>query len=134
MQQTLMKLKVLLPFRVFIEKADVSRIVAESPQGSFGILPQRLDFVAALVPGILEYQTVEEGRVFLAVDEGVLVKTDQEVLVSVRNAIGGMKLEQLRDAVERDFLTLNEHEQSLRAVMARMEIGFVRRLAKLRHE
>ena len=129
-----MKLKVLLPFRVFAEKADVSRIVAESPEGSFGVLPQRLDFVAALVPGILEYETVDEGQFFLAVDEGVLVKTDQEVLVSVRNAIGGMKLEQLRDAVEQEFLTLNEHEQSLRAVMARMEVGFVRRLAKFRHE
>jgi len=52
MQQTLMHLKVLLPFQIFAEKTDVSRIVAETREGSFGLLPHRLDCVAALAPGI----------------------------------------------------------------------------------
>jgi F-type H+-transporting ATPase subunit epsilon len=52
-----MNLKVLLPFQVFAEKADVSRIVASTSAGSFGILPHRLDCVAALTPGILVYET-----------------------------------------------------------------------------
>jgi F-type H+-transporting ATPase subunit beta len=55
--QSPMNLKVLLPFQVFAEKAGVSRIVAETREGSFGLLPHRLDCVAALVPGILTYQT-----------------------------------------------------------------------------
>ena len=70
-----MNLKVLLPFQIFAEKTGVSRIVAETRDGSFGLLPHRLDCVAALVPGILTYETISDGEVFVAVDQGVLVKT-----------------------------------------------------------
>ena len=133
-QPALMSLKVLLPFGIFAEKAGVSRIVAETREGSFGLLPHRLDCVAALAPGILIYENEAEGEVCVAIDEGVLVKTGLDVLVSVRNAIGGTDLGQLRETVEREFLNLNEREQSVRAVMAKMESGFIRRLAEFHHE
>ncbi|MHB8970682.1 MAG: F0F1 ATP synthase subunit A [Pirellulaceae bacterium] len=45
---TLMNLKVLVPFRIFAERTGVARIVAETREGSFGLLPHRLDCVAAL--------------------------------------------------------------------------------------
>ena len=134
MPPTLMTLKVLLPFQVFAEKTSVSRIVAETREGSFGLLPHRLDCVAALVPGLLLYETEAEGEVCVAIDEGVLVKTGMDVLVSVRNAIGGADLGQLHAAVEREFLKLNEREQSVRSVMAKMESGFIRRFAEFHHE
>ena len=129
-----MNLKVLLPFHVFAEKTGVSRIVAETREGSFGLWPHRLDCVAALTPGILIYQTEAEGEVCVAVDEGVLVKTGPDVLVSVRRAIGGRDLTQLREAVEREFLTLDERERSVRSVMAKLETGFLRRFATFQHE
>ena len=75
-----MNLKILLPFQIFAEKTDVSRIVAETREGSFGLLPHRLDCVAALVPGILIYQAESGGEVLVAVDEGVLVKTGADVV------------------------------------------------------
>jgi F-type H+-transporting ATPase subunit epsilon len=134
MPTTLMNLKILLPFSIFAEKTDVSRIVAETCKGSFGLLPRRLDCVAALVPGILIYENEAEGEVYIAIDEGVLVKTGLDVLISVRNAIGGTDLGQLREAVEREFLNLNEREQSVRSVMAKMESDFIGRLAKFHHE
>ncbi|MHC1768816.1 MAG: F0F1 ATP synthase subunit epsilon [Verrucomicrobiia bacterium] len=129
-----MNLKVLLPFQVFAEKTGVTRIVAETPDGSFGLLPHRLDCVAALTPGILIYESEADGEVFVAVDEGVLVKTGPDVLVSVRHAMGGTDLDQLRDAVEREFLNLDEHEQRVRHVMAKLETGFLRRFATFQHE
>ena len=131
---TLMNLKVLLPFRIFAEKTGVSRIVAETREGSFGLLPRRLDCVAALAPGILIYENEGEAEMYLAVDEGVLVKTGLDVFVSVRNAIGGTDLGQLREAVEREFLHLNEREQSVRSVMARMESGLIRGFVEFHHE
>jgi len=134
MPQTRMNLKVLLPFEVFAEKTGVSRIVAETREGAFGLLPRRLDCVAALVPGILIYETESDGEVFLAVDEGVLVKTGPDVLVSVRRALGGADLGQLRDAVAQEYLALNQHEQKVRAVMAKLESGFLRRFEAFRHE
>ena len=134
MQPARMNLKILLPFRIFAEKTGVLRIVAETREGSFGLLPHRLDCVAALTPGILTYEDEAEGEVCVAVDEGVLVKTGADVLVSVRNAIGGMDLDKLHEAVEREFLDLNEREQSVRSVLAKMESGFIRRFAEFHHE
>ena len=134
MQPRLMTLKILLPFRIFSEQNAVTRIVAETRQGAFGILPQRLDCVAALEPGILIYETNGEDEQYVALDEGVLVKNGLGVLVSVRNAIAGTDLHQLREAVEREFLTLDEQEQSLRFVMTKLESSFVRRFADFRHD
>jgi len=129
-----MNLKVLLPFKIFAVKTGVSRIVAEAREGSFGLLPHRLDCVAALAPGILVFETEAEGEVCIAVDEGILVKTGTDVLVSVRNAIGGTDLGQLRAAVEQEFLDLDDQEKSVRSVLAKLESGFIRRLAAFHHE
>jgi F-type H+-transporting ATPase subunit epsilon len=133
-QPALMNLKVLLPFEIFADKTGVSRIVAETREGSFGLLPHRLDCVAALAPGILIYQLGAQAEVYVAVDEGVLVKTGMDVLISVRNAIGGTDLGQLHAAVQREFLHLNEREQSVRSVMAKMESDFISRLAEFHRE
>lgn len=129
-----LRLKVLLPFKVFAEKHDVLRIVAESRSGSFGLLPNRLDCAAALVPGILTYETKSGGEVSIAVDEGVLVKTGNEVLVSVRNAIGGLELGELHQAIEQEFLNLDAQEQTVRSVLAKMEGDLIRRFATLNHD
>lgn len=128
-----MNLKILLPFQVFTERTGVTRIVAETREGSFGILPHRLDCVAPLTPGILLYQSEAGGEVCVAIDEGVLVKTGADVFVSVRNAVGGTNLGLLRQAVEREFLTLDEQEQNVRSVMAKLETGLLRRFAGLQH-
>ncbi len=124
-----MSLKVLLPFQVFADMTGVCRIVAETREGSFGLLPNRLDCVAALAPGILIYETEPDGEAFVAVDEGVLVKTGPDVLVSVRNAIAGTDLAQLREDVDREFVHLDEREQNVRTVLAKMEGNLMRRMA-----
>ncbi|MDR3411748.1 MAG: F0F1 ATP synthase subunit epsilon [Formivibrio sp.] len=134
MPTILMNLKILLPFQVFAQKTNVSRMVLETREGSFGLLPHRLDCVAALTPGILTYETQEDGEVFVAVDEGVLVKSGMEVLVSVRRALSGADLGQLRSSVEQEFLTLDESEQSVRTVQAKLETSFLHRFASFQHE
>lgn len=129
-----MNLKILLPFRVFAQKEEVLHVVAETQQGSFGILPQRLDGVAALVPGILVYETAADGEVFVAIDEGILVKTGPDVLVSVRRALGGGDLHQLRALVESEFLALSESEHNTQTALAKLETGFLRRFASFQNE
>jgi len=129
-----MNLKILLPFQVFAEESGVSSIVAETAEGSFGLLPHRRDCVAALAPGILTYESKEGATVYVAVDEGVLVKAGPDVLVSVRRAIGGVDLGQLHEAVKREFLKFDEQELSVRSSIARMEGGFIRQVAEFQHE
>ena len=121
-----MHLKILLPDQVHTDQSDVLKIVAETPHGSFGLLPRRLDCVAALSAGILTYETQAGGEVCVAVDEGVLVKTGADVRVSVRRAIAGPDLGQLRQAVEREFERLDAVEQNRRAVIDRLEVGLMR--------
>ena len=124
---SLMNLKILLPFQIFAEKNAVLKIIAETTAGSYGLLPQRLDCVAILVAGILMYETADEGEVYLAVDQGVLIKAGAEVLVSVRNAIAGTELADLRNTVRQQFLMRDEQEQQVRSVLAKLETGFTRR-------
>ena len=112
----------------------MKRIVAQTPQGSWGLWPHRLDCAAALAPGILTYETEAEGEVYLAVDQGALVKAGTNVLVSVRNAIGGTDLAKLHEAVKREFLNLDEQEKSVRTVLAKMESGFIHRFMEFQHE
>ncbi len=130
MEPTLMHLKILLPFKVFIEVQHIKRIVAETGDGQYGFWPQRLDCVAALVAGIFMYETVEGGEKYIAVDKGIMVKAGTEVMVSVRNAIGGADLGKLHEAVQQEFKILDEHEKNVRAVMAKMESSFITRLQK----
>ncbi len=134
MPQLLMNLRILLPFQVFAEKADVVRIVARTSAGSFGILPHRSDCVAALTPGILIYESRDDGETMVAVDEGALIKTGQDVLISVRRATAGRDLDRLKDQVEKEFLALDDQEMKVRSVVAKLEAGLVNRIAAFDHD
>ncbi len=134
MQPACMNLKILLPFKIFAEVPGVLRIVATTTEGSCGLLPHRLDCVASLTPGLLVFETEADGEVYMAVDEGVLVKAGSSVLVSVRNAIRGLALDKLHEAIEQEFVNLDEQEKRMRSALARLESGFIRRFATLHHE
>lgn len=134
MPTQLINLKVLLPFEIFADKVGVSRLVAETAEGSFGLLPHRLDCIAALVPGILIYETEGQGESYMAIDEGVLVKAGLDVLISVRRAFSGKDLGGLRAIVEKEFLTIDTQDQNVRSVMAKLESGFLHRLSTITHE
>jgi F-type H+-transporting ATPase subunit epsilon len=129
----LMSLKILLPDRVYADKAGISRVVAETLEGSFGLLPHRLDCVAPLSRGILIYESAADGEILVAVDGGVLIKAGSSVLVSVRRAMGGTDLARLHERIEKEFRTQDESEYGMRTAMAKLEMGFLRRFASLRH-
>jgi F-type H+-transporting ATPase subunit epsilon len=63
-----------------------------------------------------------------------MAKVGADVCVSVRRAVSGADLGQLRDTVQHEFLTLDEREQSVRSVMLKLETGFLRRFASFQHD
>lgn len=132
MEELSMHLKILLPYEIFADVKGVKRIVVETTAGSHGILPRRLDCAAALQAGILLYET-DEGEKYVAINEGILIKTGQEVLVSVRNAIGDAPLGELKKKVREEMLVLDELEVDARTVMAKLETGFLQSFQKLRN-
>ena len=132
MKPSRMHLKVLLPFQVHSENLNVLSIVAETSIGSFGILPNRRDCVAILPPGLLTYQTENDGEFFLAIDEGVLVKRGHAVEVAIRRGVQGEDLETLNDTVQATFVEMDEEERVARSALSRLEAGIVRRFGDLR--
>lgn len=122
-----MTLKVLLPTEVLLEQ-EVTRIKAEAENGWFGMLPRHIDFVTALVPGVMRFQAPGKPEEYLAIDRGILVKCGREVSVSTRNAVRGTDLSRLKADVEQQFLAVEEREKSARAFEAKLETDLVRHL------
>jgi F-type H+-transporting ATPase subunit epsilon len=125
-----MKLKVVLPTGTLIDQ-EVTKITAEAENGSFCLLPHHIDFVSALVPGLLSFENELGEEEFLAIDEGVLVKCGAEVMVSSRNAVRGAVLGELKRAVEQQFRVLDERENQARSVLAKLEADLVSRFVRL---
>ncbi len=123
-----------MPYEIFLEKTSVKRIVARSLRGSFGLLPHRLDCTAALIPGILTYETEADGETSIAVDGGVLVKVGMSVVVSARDAIKGPDLGELHEAIKRRFLSLDKQEELFRSALAKVESSLIRTLMEFQHE
>jgi len=125
-----MNLKILLPYGVLVEK-DVEKITAEARNGSFTLLPRHIDFAAALVPGIFIYEETGRGESFLAVDEGLLLKYGDKVVVSTGNAVEGGNLGELEDIVKEKFKVMDEKEKKVRSATAKIEAGFIRRFLEI---
>jgi F-type H+-transporting ATPase subunit epsilon len=126
-----MNCRILLPAEVFLSK-EVVKLVAEAGNGSFCLLPQHVDFVAAIVPGLLRIFATDDREEFYAVDEGILIKKGNDVMVSTRNAIRIPDLGQLKQVVEEKFKAMDDREKVARTAAARLEADLVRRFMELR--
>ena len=126
----MMQLKVQVPGQVFIDE-PVQKIVAEAQNGFFCLEPRHIDFVAALVPGLITYIAADGLERILATDEGILVKCDTEVLISTFSAVLGQELETLRETMTSYFNNQTEEERLARSAAARLEAGIVRRFIEM---
>jgi F-type H+-transporting ATPase subunit epsilon len=120
-----MHLTLFLPSEVFLDE-EVGKVIAESPAGSFCLLPRHIDYLTALVPGILSCVSPSGQEQFLAIDSGLLVKQQDRVLVVTRRAVRGA-LGQLQKEVESMLTDVDDKEKSTRTALARLEAGFLRR-------
>jgi len=125
-----MRLRVFLPTRILIDQ-EVTKVVAEAENGSFGILPKHIDFVAALTSGIFSFESNDEEE-FLAIDEGILVKCASEIMVSTRKAVRSRNLGELKQTLEHEFQTLDDQERKTRSILAKLEADFTKRFEKMR--
>lgn len=126
-----MLLKILLPAEVMMER-EVKKIVAEAENGSFCLMPNHIDFVATLAPGIFSYEPTEGGQELLAMDVGTLVKKGADVLVSTRNAVKAVELGKLKQVVVEQYDALDEREKLVRSAAAKLEASLIRRFVELK--
>ena len=128
-----MRLKLLVPTEVLVDQR-VTKIITEDENGSFCLLPHHIDFLAALVPGLLSFEDENGKEQFAAIDEGLLVKRSDEVLVSVRQAVRGGDLGQLRRTVSEQFAILGDRERAAHSAVAKLEASFLRSYLELAEE
>ena len=126
----MMQVKILLPSAVFLEQA-AGKLVAEGLNGSFCLLPRHVDYTNALVPGILTLEDMDGQTVYYAVSEGILVKTGRQVRISVRDAVRGETLADLKKEVDSQFLRLIRQEQASRTALRKLEADTIRRFMEL---
>jgi F-type H+-transporting ATPase subunit epsilon len=126
-----MMLKILLPAEILIEQ-EVKKIVAEAENGSFCLMPNHIDFVATLAPGLFTYERAEGGQEVLAMDVGTLVKKGADVLVSTRNAVRAPDLGKLKQVVVQQYEILDEREKMVRSASAKLEASMIRRFVDLK--
>lgn len=121
-----MQVKVIVPSGVLAEQ-PATKLVAEARNGSFCLLPRHVDFVAALVPGILVLTAGDGTETFFAIDEGVLVKRGEHVRVSTWNALQG-SLGELKQAVLEQFREQDKQEREARLALDRLEANLVQQV------
>ncbi len=126
-----MLLKILLPAEILLE-LEVKKIVAEAENGSFCLMPNHIDFVATLAPGLFTYEKLEGGQEIMAMDVGTLVKKGSDVLVSTRNAVRSSDLGKLKQVVVQQYDILDEHEKMVRSASAKLEASLIRRFVELK--
>ena len=126
----MMQVKILLPSAVFLDQV-AKKLVAEGPNGFFCLLPRHIDYTNALVPGILTLEHMDGQIAYYAVSEGILVKIGRQVLLSVRDAVRGETLEDLKKAVDSQFLQLIRQEQASRTALKKLEADTIRRFMEL---
>lgn len=126
-----MRLLITVPTHVLLDE-PVVKVVAESPAGSFGLLPRHLDLATLLVPGLLTFTRPDGEEAIVAVDHGTLIKVGDRVRVACRRALLAGDPQEAEQAVRERFLHESEREKLARAALARLEIDVVRRLGQLR--
>lgn len=127
---TVMRLRIMVPLEPLVD-AEASKVTAEAVDGWFCLLPRHIDLVTTLVPGVLVYEDGEGREAFVAIDEAVLVKCGEEVLVSSPRAVAGAALGQLQTTVEHVFRARDEREVLTRSAMRKLEATFLRGLLNL---
>lgn len=121
-----MDLTIVKPTETLVEKT-VERIFAEAIDGAFTILPRHREIVTVLVPGLIGYTDTGGREAFTAVDEGVLVKRDGRVTVSVVDGTGELSLSEVDSALDELFKRRAEREQRYRTAVTRLETQLARR-------
>jgi F-type H+-transporting ATPase subunit epsilon len=126
-----MRLQLYVPGGIVYDEDGIDAVSGEAVNGSFTLLPRHVDFVTALVPGLLSAR--RRGReTFFAVDGGILVKEGPAVLVAAYDAVAGAPLGALHEIVERRFRDRAEAGRRTAEAFAKLEAGFIRTLMALR--
>lgn len=125
-----MRLVILTPTETVIATSARS-VTAEGLEGSFGLRPRHVGYVAALRPGLLSFVDDEGAETFVATGDGVLVKVGDEVRVACAAAAVCGTLGAARETLHARLRSRDERELRARRALDRLEAELVRRMVEL---
>ena len=125
-----MILKVYSPIGIVMEK-EIQKIDFEALNGYYTLLPKHVDFVTAMPPNIVKYQTPDDKIHYMACNHGILVKQGDTVSMSVQKAILNDSLATLTNAIQTEFKQDEEERKEVNTAMARLEAGLTRGIMQL---
>ena len=126
-----MRVSLRLPARILFQ-GPAARLSGTAADGSFGILPNHVDFVTALVPSVLLVTQPGGAERVFGIDEGLLVKKGHDVDIAVRRGVEADSLASLQKNVGKAFAEMEDEERAARAALSRLEADMVRRFTNLR--
>ena len=125
-----MNLRVVTPREVVVDER-VTKVAVRAEDGARTFLPRHIDFVTALAPSVVSYLRPGGEEHFVAVDEGVLTKAGDELLVSAAYAVVGDRLGELQGRAEEQFRERDERDRVAHTALARLEANIIRRFMEL---
>ena len=126
-----MTLKILLPTSKFLEE-KVHKVKGEGFEGEFCLKPRHIDYATVLYPGIFSYVSSSGHEKYIALDQGILVKQGNKVVMVTRRAISG-ELGQLNMEVKNMLIEQDDREKQNKAAVAMLEIGLIKRFLEFSH-
>lgn len=126
-----MKLKVTSPIGIVLHE-EIQKIDFEALDGYYTLLPRHQDFVTAMPPNIVRYET-KDGQVhYMACNRGILVKKGNAVYMSVHRAVLSENLNDLLQTIAVEFKHDDEERKEVNTAMARLEMGLSRGFMQLK--
>lgn len=125
-----MHLVIQLPLGILFE-GQIARLKATARGGSFGLLPNHVDYLSDLEPSILIVIDCQGNELLFGIDEGLLVKQADKLRIITRRGIQGEDLSMLHAQVRDSFMELTDSERVARSALSRLEADMVRRFSKL---
>lgn len=126
-----MKLKVTTPIGIILSE-EIQKIDFEALDGHYTLLPRHQDFVTAMPPNIVAYQTTDGLTHYMACNRGILVKKADGVYLSVHRAVLSETLDDLSQIIAVEFKHDDEERKEVNTAMARLEIGLSRGFMQLK--
>ena len=131
----ILNLRVYTPNELFIDEV-ITKISVLGNEGYYTILPNHIDYVSSFGDGILCFVTQDNKRMFVGVNQGILVKCGREIQISTFNAInGGSSVEELKDILK-DVIKKEEEiinfEKKLKISLKNIEFELFKRINSLR--
>lgn len=112
-------------------KTKARKVTFETLTGYYTLLPRHVDFVSAMNPNIVRYETENGQERFVACHRGIVVKKAGCVTMSVQGAVLSNSLDELSQSIIEDFKKSEEQRKELNMAVARLEVGLMRGFGKL---